>query len=189
MKQTSASRLLRPIATFLLDANRINARQQVPEMNELECLQSRGLVVLLMAGPADEEARVGSAIRAKKVDTYVTLDTKAGVGTQFDGREMIEQIVFPAGALLPNEINDVHILEVARQTRVPLITNDGASKNQPGGMLGNADKLLTLGITVISATAALAHVHVRLRERLGRDAHSCCLVEQRSQQTAQPVAD
>ncbi len=158
MTQTSVVRSPSPIAIFLIDANQINACRHVDEMNELERLQALGMVELLMPAPADDEARVGSANRANKVDTYFTLDARAGQGTMFDRREEIEQIVFPAGALLQNEINDVHILEVARHTRLPLITRDGASKSQPGGMLGNADALLALGITVVTAATALAKV-------------------------------
>ena len=46
-----------------------------------------------------------------------------------------------------------------------LVTNDGASKTQPGGILGAAARLAELGVRVITDVAACRLVEDRVRER------------------------
>ena len=43
-------------------------------------------------------------------------------------------------------------------TGIPFITMDGASKSQPGGMLGNKAALKKLGIKILSPSDALAEI-------------------------------
>ena len=46
-----------------------------------------------------------------------------------------------------------------------LITNDGGSRSQPGGILGNASRLAELGITVMSDNCAVEKVEEKIRSR------------------------
>jgi hypothetical protein len=61
----------------------------------------------------------------------------------------VEAIIFPNGARSKQEINDIWILVTAREMNYPLVTNDGGSKSQRGGILGNREKLNKIGIKVI----------------------------------------
>ena len=47
-----------------------------------------------------------------------------------------------------------------------LVTNDGASKSQPGGILGNRDKLQVIaGIKILSPTEAVQFIESQIKER------------------------
>ena len=45
--------------------------------------------------------------------------------------------MFPNGAKDDNELNDVRIVCEAKKYEAILVTGDGGSKAQPGGILGN----------------------------------------------------
>lgn len=53
----------------------------------------------------------------------------------------------------------------ARKYDAVLVTADGASKSQPGGILGNRDALKKLGITVMTDVEAVALVDGAIQRR------------------------
>jgi hypothetical protein len=145
---------------YLLDTNCINARQKNPALNELEALHKKGKVSLIMPRPAYDEAGFGSEARQEKTEGYffVGIESKE----RFKVRHTIEHILFPNGAKTVNQKNDIDILEVARHTQLTLITMDGASKSQPGGMLGHRDELAKFGIKILRPEEALAEIKTLL---------------------------
>ena len=144
--------------TFFLDANRINAKKKCVHMNELEKLAEQGKCELLMPRPAWEEAEVGNDDRRKhKTWNYFFVGPEKTRRQKY-WHQALERIVFPDGAKSPNDENDLWILVTAREMNYPLITNDGDSKRQPGGILGNASALANVGVSVIRDYEAVALV-------------------------------
>jgi hypothetical protein len=127
-------------------------------MNELEVLASQGLCDLLMPKTAWDEAEAGRDIKRKeKTWEYFFIEPVHNHSQKFWFKE-IEKIVFPNGAKTQKEINDVWILATAREMDYPLVTDDGESKTQPGGILGNRDHLKKLGVRVLRDHEAVALV-------------------------------
>ena len=145
---------------YLLDANCINARQKDPALNELEALHEKGKILLIMPRPAYDEAGFGSEARQEKTEDYCFVGTEDS--ERFKVKHIIGHILFPSGAKTANQKNDIEILEVARHTRTTLITMDGASKSQPGGMLGHRDELAKFGIKILWPAEALAEIKTLL---------------------------
>ncbi len=127
-------------------------------MNELEALASQGLCTLLMPKNAWDEAETGTDIKRKeKTWEYFFIEPVQNDSQKFWFNE-IEKIVFPNGAKTANEINDIWLLVTAKEMNYPLVTNDGNSKTQPGGLLGNRDRLEKLGVCVLRDYEAVALV-------------------------------
>ncbi|AJY68674.1 hypothetical protein RW64_03205 [Geobacter sulfurreducens] len=117
---------------YHLDANRINARQQDKAVNQLELWHKNGVVFLEMSLMAYDEACDGNACRAEKASDY------SWVSTSWEMKEwriILENILFPRGVKKQNESNDISILLLAKMANATLVTNDGGSKSQPGGIL------------------------------------------------------
>lgn len=144
--------------SFFLDANRINARCKCPGMNQLERLAKEGKCELLMPRIAWNESEKGdNEPRQEKTWSYDFVGLEH-TSCQLSWFKKIEAIIFPSGAVKQNQINDVWILVTAREMKYPLVTNDGASKSQKGGMLGNREKLGEIGeigVRVIRDTEAV----------------------------------
>lgn len=149
---------------YHLDANRINARQQDEDVNQLELWHEQGVIFLEMSRTAYDEACTGSACREEKASDYTWVST---TWEMKEWRILLENILFPCGAKKKNEINDISILLMAKMANATLVTNDGGSKAQPGGILGNTKRLLAeTGIRVLSAGQAVAEIRgcIHLRD-------------------------
>jgi hypothetical protein len=145
--------------TFFIDTNRINARQNLNYMNELEQLSAEGKCSLSMPYHAWKEAETGSnLLRQSKVCEYDFIQPLKNESQRY-WYNVIEAIVFPSRARTENEKNDLWILVTAREMNYPIITNDGGSKKQSGGMLGNAQELKKIGVTVVRDLEAVAWVN------------------------------
>jgi hypothetical protein len=168
---------------FQIDTNRINARQQLPSMNQLEKWKADGVIKMDMSAPAFHEALAGgSGLRSAKTITYMFADPAITTSQEELRRNAIERILFPAGARSQNEQNDVSVVFTADKYRRILVTNDGGSRKQPDGILGNVNALAALGIEVLSDIAAVG----RVREAIAfRDAHA----RKFSSQTGEPLPD
>lgn len=133
--------------SFMIDTNRINARQLDPHMNQIEEWRKNEVIDVLMAETAYEEARAGGdPRRARKVSDHIFSMTLAKTPGEEEALRAIELVLFPLGARTQNEKNDVDIVFNARKYQRKLITADGASKGQPGGMLGNRVALAALAV-------------------------------------------
>jgi len=150
---------------FMIDANRINARQADPYMNQIEKWRENEVIEVLISEVAYDEARAGgNPQRARKVSEHIYSMTLPDTDDRTEMRR-IESILFPGGATTPSEQNDVEIVFNAKKYMRRLITADGGSKRQPGGILGNRSALAALGVTVMTAAEAVALVKQRIAER------------------------
>jgi len=140
---------------FFLDANCVNARQRNEHLNALEQLRMLGKIVLMYSDAAHGEAGFNSQLRRMKAAgfSYTMLDPEWGHNQ--DTYQRIAFILFPSGPASPNEWNDVKAVYHAERLQWPLITMDGSSRTQPGGILGRAVKLAAIGIEVITPAEAL----------------------------------
>lgn len=157
---------------FTIDANCINARQCMPAMNRLETWAKNGVIRIEAAAVSRDEAGAGGDLRRyRKTYQYVATDTCLTTDEDVAAWQQINQALFPGGASTQNEQNDVEIVFNAWQRRIILITTDGASKSQPGGILGNRDDLSSLHIAIMTPDEAVAHIEERiaLRDHLARE--------------------
>ncbi len=140
--------------------------QKCPATNQLEIWDKNGVIQIGMCDVAQDEASKKSAERFQKASNYVypiTLDSHR----QSNEFRKTKNILFPNKSTLTiNEENDVLIILHAKQNHCLLITNDGGSKRQPKGMLGNKERLLNeIGVKVISDTEAVELVEGKIIER------------------------
>ncbi|RJP39751.1 MAG: hypothetical protein C4548_11425 [Desulfobacteraceae bacterium] len=156
---------------FQIDANRINASGQLIYMNTLEQLKKNKVIRIMMAQPAQDEAAHGSRDRAKKAYGYIFTLTESRTQKEAELLKRIEGILFPQGAVNQNEKNDIEIVFNAWKYGCILVTSDGGSRRQPGGILGNRDKLIELGIEVLTDEEAVARIKrlILERDRLERE--------------------
>lgn len=154
---------------FSIDTNRINAMQKCGAMNQLETWHQKNVIQIDMCNIAQKEASKGSAARFEKASGYIypiTLDSHR------NSREFAEirKILFPTKqALTPNEENDVIVVLHAKENHCILVTNDGDSKRQPNGILGNMARLFKdLGVKVMRDTDAVELVEQKIMERDAR---------------------
>ena len=133
----------RRIDVFIhIDTNRINSRGGLPFMNKLEKWHNDGVIMMEMSDVAQNEVRGTGNLKmhAKAADYLFTIALDSDVIT----RKKIQAILFPHGAKSIGEKNDVEIVYTAAYYDSILVTNDGNSKSQPGGILGHAKELETL---------------------------------------------
>ncbi len=158
---------------FHIDANRINARGHLTHMNQLEAWHDQGVIQIEMAQPAQQEAARGSGERARKTYDYVYSVTMAGTAQERDLLLKIATIVHPAGASTENQKNDVEIVFNALKYGCILVTDDGASRTQPGGILGSRRELCELGVEVLTDREAVDRVRRLIARRDERVRKEC----------------
>jgi hypothetical protein len=160
-------------AKVMLDANTINARQADADLNQIEAWRASGAILQLMAEPAYEEARAGGdSKRESKADKQL-LGISHHDSTEQHIWNAIESAVFPGGATSAGERNDVEIVFQAAAWGYVLVTNDGASRRQPRGILGARDDLATLGVTVMKPREFVIATRERLAKRDERIQRVC----------------
>ncbi len=153
------------IPVFHIDTNLINAKQKLDEVNRLEHWAENDVILINMSWTAHDEAQAGgNSHRTKKaarqIYTIDTGDVDAALIAQ------VGDALFPGGRRDENQRNDVRIVCEAAKYQSTLVTNDGASKSQPGGILGNRDKLQVIaGIKILSPTEAVQFIESKIKER------------------------
>ena len=152
---------------FHIDTNRINARGGLENMNRLERWHQSKVIRLEMSEPSLGEAfRGNSVVRKNKAASYIYSITYADTPEEREMIKKIEQILFPRGAKDQNQKNDVEVVFSARKYQRILVTNDGGSKSQPGGILGNAGRLQKeLGVSVCTDAQAVEVVRKAIQKR------------------------
>ena len=165
----------RKVGTYQLDANRINARQKDCFVNQLEKWHKAKVIFLEMSRVAYQEAGRGNIARSRKADEYTWMSTNDSLGGEREYRRKIREILFPKGAKNQNQRNDVRIVFTAQRSGATLVTADGGSRSQSGGILGNAQALAALGIRVLTAQGAVAEIAALIDERdeLARQVGAC----------------
>ena len=152
---------------FQIDTNRINARGGLEHMNQLEEWHENGVIHIQMAEPSLGEAFKGNnKARKAKAASYLYSITYADTREEQVVLSNIEQILFPNGATDQNQRNDVEIVFNAQKYSRILVTNDGGSKTQPGGILGNAARLRdAVGVSIITDSQAVEIVRRAIEKR------------------------
>jgi hypothetical protein len=144
---------------FHIDTNRINAKANLRFMNILEHWHNSGVIYIEMAEVAQKEAaRTFNNERSEKAYGYVATETLAETPEELQLFNQITAILFPTGIKTRNERNDVEIVFNAHKYYAILVTGDGGSVRQPGGILGNREKLRNLGIQVVRDYEAVEQV-------------------------------
>lgn len=136
-------------------------------MNQLEALACNGVIELHMSEPAFREARNGNNTdRTAKAMENIISPTFANTNEEQTKLRKICEILFPNGAKDKNQQNDIEIVFNAGKYCYVLVTNDGGSKSQPGGILGNAQRLKKeLNIEIMSDIQTVKLVKRRIEDR------------------------
>jgi hypothetical protein len=154
------------IPVLHIDTNLINARQKLAAVNQLERWYADGVILINMSGTARAEALSGgSAQRSRKANQQIfTVTTpESPEGARF---KAIEDVLFPGGAKDENQRNDIRIVADAIHYAGILVTNDGASASQPGGILGHREELARrFAIRILTPDEAATFVRKKVCER------------------------
>ncbi|MBI9051312.1 MAG: hypothetical protein JEZ00_17950 [Anaerolineaceae bacterium] len=120
-----------------------------------------------MSDIAQGEAIVGNnELRVSKAYSYIYSITIINNTNDLKVIKQIENIIFPNGANNNNQKNDVLIVFTALADESILITNDGASKSQPGGILGHRNELKnTVNVTIMTDEEAVILVREKIQIR------------------------
>lgn len=84
--------------------------------------------------------------------------------------QKIATALFPRGLSNANQRNDVAVVWDAVKWHAILVTNDGGSKNQPGGILGNASKLKD-HVKIMRDNEAADFIHAKIQKRDEQNRH------------------
>jgi hypothetical protein len=158
---------------FHLDANLINARQENDAVNHLEKWKTDGVICLAMAGVAHAEAQAGKGTgalaRQRKAATHLFTISDAGEVQEDETFTKVEKILW-GKAKNDNQANDVAIVCEAIKWHAILVTNDGDSSSQKGGILGYRDALHEqFGIEIYRPEEAVAFIKKKIAERDARN--------------------
>lgn len=151
------------IPVLHIDTNLINAFQKLDTINMLEHWFEDGVILINISSIAHVEARAdGDERRTKKANQHIYTATPA-VADDDPLFKRVETALFPLGAVNKNQRNDVRIVCEAAKYHAILVTRDGASKSQPGGILGNRHKLQD--VQIMSPDETVDFVRAKIRER------------------------
>jgi hypothetical protein len=152
------------IPVLHIDANLINARQKLAAVNQLEKWASDEVILINISSTARGEAMAGGNMaRTRKANQQIFTATPVASASDPLCRK-IEGALFPSGAKDENQRNDVRIVFEAAKYSAILVTTDGGSKNQPGGILGNRAKLKSV-VQILSPDEAVELVREKIKER------------------------
>jgi len=159
---------------FHLDTNLINARQVNVAVNRLEKWRTDGVICVAMAGVAHAEAQAGKGTgalaRQRKAATHLYTISDAGEAKKDETFTKIEKILW-GEAKDENQANDVKILCEAIKWHAILVTNDGDSRSQKGGILGYRDAMRKqFGIEIYRPEEAVVIIKRKIAERDARNA-------------------
>ncbi len=152
---------------FHIDTNMINARGKLESMNQVEKWAEDGVILVNMSGVSFKEAQAGKNItRIKKALAQIFTLTDESINPSNEQYRKVEAILFPSGAQSENQQNDIKIVIEAIKFQAILITNDGGSRRQPGGILGNRQRLRQL-LRIMTDNEAVSFIRDKIKERDG----------------------
>jgi hypothetical protein len=147
-----------------IDTNLINARQKISAVNQLEKWYQDEVILINMSATAHREAQAGgNSLRTRKANQQIYTMTSA-IEPSDSIYAKVEAALFTDGARDDNQRNDVRIVCEAAKYAAILVTGDGGSKSQPGGILGNRHKLRNV-VQILSPDEAVGFVRKNIRER------------------------
>jgi hypothetical protein len=154
-----------------IDTNRINARGKLAAMNQIERWKEDGVVLINMSGVSFKEAQAGNnPSRSRKAYQQIFTITDTSIDKNDARYKTIGSTLFPYGVKNANEENDVKIVYEAAYYCAILITNDGGSRTQPGGILGHRDELRSL-VQIMTDDEAVGFIKTKILERDNRARH------------------
>lgn len=152
------------IPVLHIDTNLINARQKLAAVNQLEKWFDDEVILINMSATAHGEAQAGgNPMRTRKANQNIFTATPP-IGSSDPMYKKVESALLPEGACDENQRNDVRIVCEATKYAAILVTGDGGSKTQPGGILGNRHKLKDV-VRILSPEEAVEFVRQKIRER------------------------
>jgi len=152
------------IPVLHIDTNLINARQKLATVNQLEKWYDDEVILINMSATAHGEAQAdGNAMRTRKANKNIFTATPP-VAPSDPLFKNVESALFPDGACDENQLNDVRIVCEAAKYAAILVTGDGGSKTQPGGILGTRHKLKDI-VKILSPDEAVDFVRQKIQER------------------------
>jgi hypothetical protein len=150
---------------FHIDTNVINGRGKLASMNQIEKWAADEVILVNMSGVSFKEALIGNDdARTMKTLAQIFTLTDVNISENDPLYQKIENALFPGGAQTQNMKNDVKVVYEAAKYAATLITNDGGSKTQPGGILGNRTKLRD-HLTIFSDNEAVESIRAKIKER------------------------
>jgi hypothetical protein len=150
---------------FHIDTNLINSRGKLEAMNQIEKWAADEVILLNMSGVSFKEAQADAdAARTKKALSQIFTVTDESIDTANRSYKNIEAALFPAGPKNENQRNDIKIVYEAAKYAAILVTGDGASKSQPGGILGNRGKLKSI-VRIMNASEAVEFIKTKIAAR------------------------
>jgi hypothetical protein len=151
---------------FHLDTNRINGFGCLKYVNIMEALNASGVINLKHCETVDKEIMREHA-RKRVAKTFNRMIPYALISTDEERSKLqaIEAALFPNGASTGNERNDVRICFTAMKYSAVLVTDDGASRSQPRGILGCKTELARLGVCVMRDYEAVSLIKQKIHER------------------------
>jgi hypothetical protein len=153
------------VPIFHIDTNMINARGKLDTMNQIEKWAEKELILVNMSGVSFKEAQAGGNLaRTKKALSHIFTMTDDNINPDDPLYRKIEESVFPRGAKTTNECNDIKIIYDAAHYQAILVTRDGGSRKQPGGILGNRDKLKDI-VKILSDAEAAEFIRNKITDR------------------------
>jgi hypothetical protein len=158
------NRRLLYIPVLHIDTNLINARQKLPAVNQLEKWFEDEVILINMSGTAYAEAKAGDNIQRTRKANQQIYTTTPPVDASDPLYRRIEAIIFPGGARDDNQQNDVKIIFEAAKYAAILVTGDGGSKSQPGGIIGNRDMLRNI-VKILSPEETVLLIRDKIKER------------------------
>jgi hypothetical protein len=148
----------------MIDTNCINARQNNAAINQLEAWAQEDRIVILMCETSHRESYADrNKARFRKAILYPYSETLATTEEERRDFRDVEKILFPGGTISDNQRHDVDIVFNAMKYSNFLVTTDGGSKRQPGGILGNAAALKArFGLLAMTPEAAVTFLRPRI---------------------------
>lgn len=129
------------LPVFHIDTNLINARGKLDTMNLLEKWASEYLISIVMSDTGMSEALAGEDGRRHRKAMEQIYTINEAPPDKSDWRyELVAKALWPDGPKNQNQENDVAIVMEAIKYNAYLVSNDGGSKSQAGGIVGNRDK-------------------------------------------------
>ena len=147
-----------------IDTNLINARGQLGAVNQLVRWFEDGVILINMSLTAHIEAKAGNDQRRTRKANQQIFTATSPITIDDPQFKKVEISLFPRGAKNENQRNDVRIVCEAVKYHAILVTGDGASKRQPGAILGNRDKFRDV-VQIMSPDEAVDFVRKKIRDR------------------------
>ena len=147
-------------------------RGKLVAMNRIERWKEDGVVLINMSGVNFKEAQAGNnPERSQKAYQQIFTLTDTSIVMNDARYKTIEATLFPNGIKNSNEENDVKIVCEATYWHAILITNDGGSKTQPGGIPGHRVELRGI-VQIMTDEEAVNFIKQKILERDNRARHN-----------------